>query len=95
MSLVVLAANHQIGGDVVFLTEDGWSPVIDRARCVEGPAELAALEAAARRAVARDIVVDPHLIEVRREGGRLVPLADHDRRRLGRSAAAGLPPDPR
>jgi hypothetical protein len=90
MSLVVLSANHQIGGDVVFLTEDGWSPVIDRARCAQGKTAVAALEAAARQAVERDIVVAPHLIEVRREGGRLLPVAAHDRVRvLGASTRPG------
>lgn len=79
MTLTVLAANHLIGGDVVFLTEAGWSPVIDRARCARGPGKLSALEAEARDAVDRQIVVHPRLILVRREGGRLVPLAGEQR----------------
>jgi Protein of unknown function (DUF2849) len=79
MTLTVLTAHHLIGGDVVFLTEAGWSPVIDRARCAEGPGELSVLQAVAREAVSREIIVDPRLVEVRREGGRLVPLADEER----------------
>jgi hypothetical protein len=70
----IITANHLIGGDVVFLAENGWTPNVDRALVADDEVELAALEARAAEAEERNIVVGRYAIEVRREGARIVPL---------------------
>ena len=69
----IITANHLIVGDVVFLTEDGWSANVDRACVAEDEAALATLEQRAAAAEAANIVVAPYAIEVRREGSRILP----------------------
>jgi len=69
----IITANHLIVGDVVFLTEDGWSPNVDRACIADDEAALASLEARAAEAEAANVVVGPYAIEVRREGSRVLP----------------------
>jgi hypothetical protein len=70
----IITANHLVVGDVVFLTEDGWSPNVDRAAVAEDDDALAALVARANAAEAANIVVAPYPVEVRREGSRVLPL---------------------
>jgi ABC-type nitrate/sulfonate/bicarbonate transport system substrate-binding protein len=70
----IITANHLIGGDVVFLAENGWTPNVDRAVVANDAAALAALEARAAEAETLNIVVGPYPVEVRREGARIVPL---------------------
>ncbi len=70
----IITANHLIGGDVVFLAENGWTPNVDRATVAEDEATRAALEARAAEAEAMNIVVAPYAVEVRREGSRIVPV---------------------
>ncbi len=70
----IITANHLIVGDVVFLTEDGWSPNVDRALVADDGPALGALEQRAAAAEAANIVVAPYAVEVRREGSRVVPL---------------------
>ena len=70
----IITANHLIVGDVVFLTEDGWSPNVDRAVVADDDTALATLEARAAAAEASNIVVGPYAVDVRREGSRVVPL---------------------
>jgi len=70
----IITANHLIGGDVVFLAENGWTPHVDRAVVADDDATLNALEARAADAEARNIVVASYAVEVRREGSRIVPL---------------------
>ena len=70
----IITANHLIGGDVVFLAENGWTPNVDRATVAEDEATRAALEARASEAEAMNIVVAPYAVEVRREGSRIVPV---------------------
>jgi hypothetical protein len=70
----IITANHLIGGDVVFLADNGWTPNVDRALVADDEGELAALEARAAEAEERNIVVGRYAIDVRREGARIVPL---------------------
>ena len=70
----IITANHLIGGDVVFLAENGWTPNVDRAVVADDDTTLAALEARASEAEAMNIVVGPYTVEVRREGSRIVPV---------------------
>ena len=60
---LILTANELFGGDVVYLTRDGWSP--DRAAAVVAGDEAGAeaLEASLEEAVAAGEVVDPYLID--------------------------------
>jgi len=70
----IITANHLIGGDVVFLAENGWTPNVDRASVADDDDTLAALAARAADAEARNIVVGAYPVEVRCEGSRVVPL---------------------
>jgi sulfite reductase (NADPH) hemoprotein beta-component len=70
----IITANHLIGGDVVFLAENGWTPHVDRALVADDEAALAILEKRAADAEAMNIVVGAYAVEVRREGSRIVPL---------------------
>lgn len=70
----IITANHLIVGDVVFLTEDGWSPNVDRALVADDAAALEALEKRAAAAETANLVVAAYAVEVRREGSRVVPL---------------------
>lgn len=70
----IITANHLVVGDVVFLAEDGWTPVVDRAVVADDDAALQQLLARAAEAEEANIVVGPYAVDVRREGGRIVPL---------------------
>lgn len=70
----IITANHLAAGDVVFLAENGWTPLVDRALVAEDDPALAVLEARAKEAEAANIVVGAYAVEVRREGPRIVPL---------------------
>lgn len=70
----IVTANHLAAGDVVFLAENGWTPLVDRAVVAEDEATLAEIEARAQAAEAANIVVAPYTVDVRREGSRIVPL---------------------
>lgn len=70
----IITANHLVVGDVVFLAEDGWTPVVDRAVVADDDAALEQLLARASEAEEANIVVGPYAVDVRREGGRIVPL---------------------
>ncbi len=70
----IVTANHLAAGDVVFLAENGWTPNVDLALVADDEATLAVLERRAAAAEAADIVVGAYVVEVRREGSRIVPL---------------------
>lgn len=70
----VIIANDLGGGLVVFQTPSGWTLDIDRAEILDTKdAAAEALDRAAKDA-AKNVVVDPTAIEVRREGAHLVPV---------------------
>jgi hypothetical protein len=70
----VITANRLSDGRVVFLAEGGhWVEAVGRSRVAESEDSAAALTALAERAVAEREVVAPYLIEVVREGKRLLP----------------------
>jgi hypothetical protein len=69
MALKVLTANLLEGGTVVFLSSGGtWHPDIAAAAVAHTDAQVGALEAAGKAAVAANLVVDPYLVEVERNG---------------------------
>lgn len=97
----IITANHLVVGDVVFLAEDGWTPVVDRAVVADDDAALQPLLARAAEAEEANIVVGAYAVDVRREGGRIVPLHYREAMRtrgptvrpdLGHQAEAGGQP---
>lgn len=75
----VIIANNLAEGLVVFQTGAGWTLEIDQAEVLEGEEATAAALRRASRAAAENVVVDPTVIEVRREGAHLVPVKLRER----------------
>ncbi len=75
----VIIANELADGLVVFQTSSGWTRDIDRAAIMEGKEASEAALQRAKADEAKNVVVDPTAIEVRREGGRLVPVKLRER----------------
>jgi len=70
----IVIANRLTDGRVVFLGHgDAWTTKVDDARVEETGAAADALLAAAQRLEARQQVVDPELIDVAVDGGRVMP----------------------
>jgi len=86
-ALRVITANRLGDGRVVFLADgEHWVEAIGRSCVAETEEAAAALAAIANRASAERKVVAPYLIEVAREGDRLVPRRYRERlRALGPS----------
>jgi Protein of unknown function (DUF2849) len=79
----VLTANRLSDGIVVFLDFEGaWSESLDEAIVARSPDEVKALEDRGTYDAARNLVVEPYLVEVREDGGRLVPLRARERVRV-------------
>ena len=75
MSLHIVTANRLIDGAVVYFTTDGhWSIWIAEAGSAETEPQAAALLAAAEASVETNDVIEPYLIDVRREAGTITPL---------------------
>jgi Protein of unknown function (DUF2849) len=79
----VLTANRLGDGIVVFLDFEGaWGESLDEAIVARSPDEVKALEDRGTYDAARNLVVEPYLVEVRESGGRLVPLRARERVRV-------------
>jgi hypothetical protein len=89
----VLTANRLGDGVVVFLGNNGdWIEGIGAAVVARSPEEARALEAQGARDTARNVVVDPYLVEVREVAGGLTPLRTRERVRVaGPSILADVP----
>jgi hypothetical protein len=73
--LKIVTANALQSGRVVFLTPAGtWSRNVSEAAVAEDEEAAAGLNAQGLAEAERNVVVEPYLIEVRREGDRLVPV---------------------
>ena len=85
MSDKVLTANHLLTGEVVFLAEgELWTPKINEALVAETGEEETWLEEAGARALGAQIIVEPYLIDVVRQGGTIEPVRFRERiRTLG------------
>jgi hypothetical protein len=71
----MIIANRLIDGRVVFLAPDeGWNTAIDQGSVVDDETEAQRLLEVAKQAVARCLVIDPTLIEVRVENGNVRPV---------------------
>ncbi len=69
-----LTANRLVDGEVVYLDEaGGWAPALAAARLIADGDKAAAqaLEAQGAAWVAKQIVVNPYLIDVAEDGGRI------------------------
>jgi len=75
----IITANHLAGGRVVFLAPFGWSHYIGDALVLETKESVAAALARADADAAENRVVEPYAIEVKREGGRLLPTRLRER----------------
>src|SRR6185436_10251660 len=76
----VLTANRLGDGIVVFLDFEGaWSESLDEAIVARSPDEVKALEDRGAYDAARNLVVEPHLVEVREAAGRLTPIRHRER----------------
>jgi hypothetical protein len=76
----VLTANRLGDGVVVFLDFEGaWSESLDEAVVAHSPDEVRALEDRGAYDAARNIVVEPYLVEVQEAGGRLIPTRYRER----------------
>jgi predicted metalloprotease len=92
-NVCVLTANRLGDGIVVFLDFEGaWSERLEEAIVARSPDEVKALEDRGAYDAARNLVVEPYLVEVREDGGRLVPLRTRERvRALGPSILDDVP----
>ena len=89
----VLTANRLGDGVVVFLDVDGdWIEGIGAAAVARMPEEVRALEARGAHDAARNLVVDPYLVEVHEAAGGLTPVRARERVRVaGPSILADVP----
>jgi len=79
----VLTANRLGDGIVVFLDFEGaWSEDIALAVVARDPDEARALEDRGAYDSARNLVVEPYLVEVREAGGNLTPIRYRERVRV-------------
>ena len=79
----MLTANRLGDGIVVFLDFEGaWSESIAEAVVARSPDEVRALEDRGAYDAARNLVVEPYLVEVREDGGRLTPIRYRERVRV-------------
>ncbi|WP_319772747.1 DUF2849 domain-containing protein [Breoghania sp.] len=76
----IVTANRLADGEVVWLGHNEvWVETIESAWLLEDESALEAGEAAATRAVALNRIVDVEVIDVRREGGAIVPVRLRER----------------
>ena len=86
----VLTANRLSDGVVVFLDFEGaWSEILSDAVVAHSPDESRALEDRGVYDAARNLVVEPYLIEVREADGRITPIRYRERVRAGGPSMLG------
>ncbi len=80
----VLTANRLSDGTAVFLDFEGaWSESIAEALVAHSPDEVRALEDRGVHDAARNLVVEPYLIDVEEVAGRILPIRYRERVRAG------------
>jgi hypothetical protein len=86
----ILTANRLRDGAVVFLNFDGdWVQTLAAAVIARSPDEVRGLEARGAHDAARNLVVDPYLVEMRELTGALQPLRQRERLRLAGPSILG------
>jgi sulfite reductase (NADPH) hemoprotein beta-component len=99
--LSILTANRLGDGTVVFLDFEGaWNENIAEALVAHSPDEVRALEDRGAYDAARNLVVEPYLVEIREAAGRFEPIRYRERvRAAGPSMLEHVPgyaaPSPR
>lgn len=88
----VITANDLIEGDSVFLSRDGWTRDVARARVAETPEALATLEAEGVAAEAANVVVGPYAVAVSLEAGTPWPVLRREQIRAGRAPTIAVGP---
>ena len=79
----VLTANRLDDGIVVFLDFEGaWNESLAEAVVARDPGEARALEDRGAYDAAHNLVVEPYLVEVREDAGRLIPVRVRERVRV-------------
>ena len=96
----VLTANRLDDGIVVFLDFEGaWNESLAEAVVARDPGEARALEDRGAYDAAHNLVVEPYLVEVREEAGRLTPIRVRERVRVSGPSilddVPGYSPSPR
>lgn len=82
--LSVLTANRLGDGTIVYLDFEGaWNENIAEAAVANSPDEVRALEDRGAYDSARNLVVEPYLIEIREVAGRIEPTRYRERVRAG------------
>ena len=85
----VVTANRLSDGEVVFWSGTAWIAPLDQAKVFDTAEDAAPVVADAR--ASPTLLIDPYAIDVRREGGTLVPLSFRERiRALGPSDRTDL-----
>ncbi len=80
----VLTANRLSDGAAVFIDFEGaWSESIAEALVANSPDEVRALEDRGAHDAARNLVVEPYLIDVEEVAGRIEPVRYRERVRAG------------
>jgi hypothetical protein len=80
----VMTANRLSDGAAVFIDFEGaWSENIAEALVAHSPDEIRALEDRGTHAAARNLVVEPYLVDVEEVAGRIVPIRYRERVRAG------------
>ncbi len=80
----VLTANRLSDGVAVFLDFEGaWGESIAKALLARSPGEVRALEDRGAHDAARNIVVEPYLVDVEEQAGRILPIRYRERVRAG------------
>jgi Protein of unknown function (DUF2849) len=80
----IITANRLGDGAVVFLDFEGaWGENIAEALVAHSPDEVRALEDRGAYDAARNLVVEPYLIDVREVAGRIEPIRYRERVRAG------------
>ena len=88
----IVTANRLKDGRVVYLTQDAdWSARVADSRPAAGAA-AALLLSVAEMSAAKQVVVDPYLIDVTLEGGSPWPVLRRERIRATGPSAADEPP---
>lgn len=78
-----VTANRLLDGEVVYLTAgDAWSESIHDAAIAEGKEACAALLEKATPGLESQLIVEPYLFEVAREGDQVVPASVREKIRM-------------
>lgn len=79
----MLTANRLRDGEVVWWKDGDWVTRLGEGEVFADPAAADAALAGAMRAVEANIVVNPYLFDIRKDGARIVPVKEREIIRAG------------